>query len=1016
MIFASKQIQRINNFALAALLVLSTITASVPFIFSQSASAVAPTSTVTVNGDTAAAENSPGWLFNRDATTATPFNMSGSVASTDTGSLFVQPIGANPSDKFVGELFLSNQQIADTNSISYDFNVASGNATAYKQFYANVYANYGTSAPDKYYDCRYNVVPSAVVNGVFSTVTFEPSSDYNVSTRSGSAPCPASPADMGTGATIRAFVINVGDTTTVDTGVSGYFDNVIVNTTSSIIAYDFEPLPVAVPANIRLTKDSNNAPIATGSTVNYSDITMKWNTVPNAERYQIRVTDPAGATQANRYTGWYTFDLSDAIRHGFFGTQQGEWQYEVRTKDATSGLWSPYSTPLTLTFDSQKPTAVLTSPTTSVFTNGSNLVIHAEDNLGLKRVVANVYKTGVAGVFKPTQAPAGSALTFDHTVSLAGLADGSYYVKFNATDNAGNVSSTSTFNFTLDTTAPNVPTNGLPNGAYQNTASGWNYTWSDESATGAVRYEYQASQTPALTSGIWNSVANGNSSQNPLLTPQIPSVGTSDGTWYWQVRSIDAYGNTSAWSTIWNVTVDTIAPEAPVVTATDIALNDSTNNPSVEINWTAPTGAVKYDYRVWTNIAGSGFTSEATAYPANNLTVNSRSGAFSVGEGTYYVQVRAYDAAGNVSDWSETFAVTYDNTAPTVSIDAVTPNAATISGTVDEDATVEVTINGEVYTVESVEGVWTMATPELADGIYSVSVTATDAAKNETSPAVVTSLKIDTTDPTVAIITEDALTSNQTPAITGTYTSDAYNDTIVTLSIDEGTALAVINNGDGTWSYTPATALDEGAHTFVATASDAVGNSTVSNTVTLTIDSIAPELAIVATTSNGNTPTFSGSAELGAVLSVTFNGVTTEIENNDGTWTFTSPTALENGTYAFSITAFDEAGNPTTLNSNVIVAVVAPSTTPIFTVAPAAINPGAATVLGATTDNAAAESGTANVAGATDDKTAAAVDSEANQGTIFGIAWYWWILILAALASIGWFIAAAIRRRNEEKA
>ena len=42
--FASKRTQRLTNFALAALLVLSTMTASVPFLFSQVANAVTPVS------------------------------------------------------------------------------------------------------------------------------------------------------------------------------------------------------------------------------------------------------------------------------------------------------------------------------------------------------------------------------------------------------------------------------------------------------------------------------------------------------------------------------------------------------------------------------------------------------------------------------------------------------------------------------------------------------------------------------------------------------------------------------------------------------------------------------------------------------------------------------------------------------------------------------------------------------------------------------------------------------------
>lgn len=40
----------------------------------------------------------------------------------------------------------------------------------------------------------------------------------------------------------------------------------------------------------------------------------------------------------------------------------------------------------------------------------------------------------------------------------------------------------------------------------------------------------------------------------------IHSSGAPDGNWYWQVRAIDAAGNQSAWSSVWKVTVDNIAP------------------------------------------------------------------------------------------------------------------------------------------------------------------------------------------------------------------------------------------------------------------------------------------------------------------------------------------------------------------------------------------------------------------------------------------------------------------------
>ena len=131
---------------------------------------------------------------------------------------------------------------------------------------------------------------------------------------------------------------------------------------------------------------------------------------------------------------------------------------------------------------------------------------------------------------------------------------------------------------------------------------------------------------------------------------------------------------------------------------------------------------------------------------------------------------------------------------------------------------------------------------------------------------------------------------------------------------------------------------------------------------------------------------------------------------------------LQDGEYAINVSYVDKIGNvstetvlftldntATTQTADVAVAVAPPVTTPTTTITPAITSPAA--VLGATTDNST--TGDTGIKGATDNKIAAAVNSDANKGTVFGLAWYWWILILAALALIGWFIAGAIRRRNE---
>jgi hypothetical protein len=207
---------------------------------------VSAASVVTVTGDTAAGENQPGWLFNRDASTATPYEFNQDQASIGAGSLYVEPISSNAADKFVGENFLLTP-IADVNSISYDFLIGSGGeASDANHFYMNVYANFGASDPEKFYDCRYNVVPTSGSLTDFTTVEFDPTLAYPV-TQSGTSPetCPSVPAemdDLSSGSTIRVFALNVGDTSTNDEGLDGYLDNVVVDTSGDVTTYDFEPV------------------------------------------------------------------------------------------------------------------------------------------------------------------------------------------------------------------------------------------------------------------------------------------------------------------------------------------------------------------------------------------------------------------------------------------------------------------------------------------------------------------------------------------------------------------------------------------------------------------------------------------------------------------------------------------------------------------------------------------------------------------------------------------------------
>ena len=276
----------------AFVLSISSLTAVAPFVLSQSVSAQQGADTVTVTGNTTSQENTKGWIFNRDAGNATPIQFVGGTSSVGAGSLYVEPLSDTvAAKKFIGENFIFTK-MSDLSTISVDYKL--GPATSATQVYMNVYANYGSSADNNYYDCRYDVVAMGGSVSNFSTLTFDPNESHTVTTRSGSAACPAKPAAMGEHAKVRAYGINLGGTSLSDAGMSAYFDKSVVTTMAGSVVYDFEPLPPVAPDSVRINK--NGTAVASGSVVNGSfvngNIAVDFKAADNAHRYITRVSAP----------------------------------------------------------------------------------------------------------------------------------------------------------------------------------------------------------------------------------------------------------------------------------------------------------------------------------------------------------------------------------------------------------------------------------------------------------------------------------------------------------------------------------------------------------------------------------------------------------------------------------------------------------------------------------------------------------------------------------------------------
>lgn len=248
-------------------IIASIISITAVFVFTINAFAA---TTVVVTGNTSAGENQPGWMFNRDTNTDTPFEFNTDEKSMGTGSLYVMPIGANAADKFVAENFLRSS-VAELNSIAYDFMIAgNGEVNDAQEFYLNVYATIDNST--EYYDCRFDYVPNTGSTSNFTTATsLVNDTPVNVVKRGSRIDaCPTTLAGMPVGSYVRAFSISVGDTSTNDIGLAGYLDKVVVDLDSDVKTYDLEPF---APTG-QITNPATNGAVVSGNynfTATYND-------------------------------------------------------------------------------------------------------------------------------------------------------------------------------------------------------------------------------------------------------------------------------------------------------------------------------------------------------------------------------------------------------------------------------------------------------------------------------------------------------------------------------------------------------------------------------------------------------------------------------------------------------------------------------------------------------------------------------------------------------------------------
>lgn len=194
------------------------------------------------------------------------------------------------------------------------------------------------------------------------------------------------------------------------------------------------------------------------------------------------------------------------------------------------------------------------------------------------------------------------------------------------------------------------------------------------------------------------------------------------------------------------------------------------------------------------------------------------------------------------------------------------------------------------------------------------------------------SLRLQVKEKVVPVITITAPTASQylansTPAIVWKITDDdsGVNPSTIALKVD-GTAVDASKitktavTGGYTCSYTPASALSDGAHTVVATASDYDGNAAAQKSVTFTVDTIPPTLSISAPAegfiTNKSTVTVKGTTDdaTSKPVTLTVNGDHIPVTNSG---TFSKDVTLKEGSNTITIVAKDKAGKTTTVTRTV---------------------------------------------------------------------------------------------------
>ena len=517
---------------------------------------------------------------------------------------------------------------------------------------------------------------------------------------------------------------------------------------------------------------------------------------------------------------------------------------------------------------------------------------------------------------------AGGTASWNYGFAAANFpAEGSYTVRVQVTDTAGNVSAPTSATFTADTTTPALPAPlaSNPAGPANNNSPAISGA-AEAGSTVKIYTTNDCSDAPAATG-----------TAAAFASPGVTVSVSDDTSTTFKATATDAAGNTSGCSTS-SVTYveDSTAPALPTSLASNPAGPANDNSPA--ISGTAEAGSTVKLYTTGACTGAPTAIGTAAGFASPGLTVGVSDDTSTTFKAT------ATDAAGNVSGCSSS-SVTYveDSTAPALPVALASnplgpanDNSPAISGTVEAGSTVKLYTTGACTGAPTATGTAAgFASPGITvtvsdDTSTTFKATATDAAGNVSgcSSSSVTYVE-DSTAPALPV----ALASNpvgpandNSPKISG----DAEAGSTIKLYTTSDCSGSVAANGTAAAFSSPGLTVavaDNSSTTFKATATDAAGNVSgcSSSSVTYVEDSTAPALPASLASSpvspaNDNNPKISGGAEAGSTVKLyTSNDCSGAVAASGAAATFSSPgltvAVADNSSTTFKATATDSAGN-----------------------------------------------------------------------------------------------------------